>query len=307
MLWQSSNGNPFYLTELARFGAEHGLLEAKAGVWWWTGGAEMPPRLGELLQRRIDALTEAGQEAVDVLALGEPLPYETLGAVVAEDAILELDRHQIIVSDERDGVLLLRFSHPLLHAVAESRLSATRRRALARRLREAPADHVDLVRRATWEDVGGGEPNVELLLAAADAVLLNDPAASLRLADRALQADGGCPVGDRRWRRPSPSWAGPTWPGPRWSPSAPGCQTESERFGFAAEDLSLALWGERDPQRAWAVVERLRAELPAERGQLRAGGRGGGPAVHRRLRRGHPAGPADPGRRSRRRTRRSGR
>ena len=160
-------------------------------MWWWTGSAEMPPRLGELLQRRIDALTDAGQEAVDVLALGEPLPYETLSAVVSEDAILELDRHQIVVSDERDGVLMLRFSHPLLHAVAESRLSATRRRALARRLRDAPAEHVDLVRRATWEDVGGGDPNVELLLAAADAVLLNDPAASLRLASRALQADGG--------------------------------------------------------------------------------------------------------------------
>ena len=138
MLWQSSNGNPFYLSELARFGAEHGLLEAKAGVWWWTGGTEMPPRLGELLQRRIDALSEAGREAVDVLALGEPLPYETLSAVVSEDAIMELDRDQIITSDERDGVLLLRFSHPLLHTVAERQLSPARRRALARRLRDAP-------------------------------------------------------------------------------------------------------------------------------------------------------------------------
>ena len=58
MLWQSSHGNPFYLSELARFGAEHGLLECKSGVWWWTGGTEMPPRLGELLQRRIDSTGE---------------------------------------------------------------------------------------------------------------------------------------------------------------------------------------------------------------------------------------------------------
>ena len=71
-------------------------------------------------------------------------------------------------------MLLLRFSHPLLHTVAERQLSAARRRGLARRLREAPAEHVDIVRRATWEDAGGGAPNVELLLAAADAVLLND-------------------------------------------------------------------------------------------------------------------------------------
>ena len=31
MLWQSSNGNPFYLTELARFGAEHGCWRPRPG------------------------------------------------------------------------------------------------------------------------------------------------------------------------------------------------------------------------------------------------------------------------------------
>lgn len=262
MLWRSSHGNPFYLTELARFGAEQGLLETKAGVWWWTGGAEMPPRLSELLQRRIDALSEAGREAVDVLALGEPLPYETLAAVVPEEAILELDRHQIVVSDERDGVLLLRFSHPLLHAVAEGRLSAARRRGLARRLRAAPADHVDLVRRATWEDAGGGAVNVELLLAAADAVLLNDPAASLRLATRAVQADGSMrsvlALAAAQSELGRPDLARATLEEVR-----PRVGDGGERFGFAAEDLNVALWGERDPQRAWAVVERLRGEPPA--------------------------------------------
>ena len=91
-----------------------------------------------------------------MLALGEPLPYETLSAVVSEDAIMELDRDQIITSDERGGVLLLRFSHPLLHTVAERQLSPARRRGLARRLRDAPAEHVDIVRRANWEDAGGG-------------------------------------------------------------------------------------------------------------------------------------------------------
>ena len=260
MLWQSSHGNPFYLSELARFGAEHGLLECKAGVWWWTGGTEMPPRLGELLQRRIDSLSEAGREAVDVLALGEPLPYETLSAVVSEDAIMELDRDQIITSDERGGVLLLRFSHPLLHTVAERQLSPARRRGLARRLREAPAEHVDIVRRANWEDAGGVAPNVELLLAAADAVLLNDAAAALRLATRAQQAEqsvkAAVMVSSAQSELGRPDLARATLEAAR-----PLVVTEGDRFGYAAEDLSLALWGERSPQRAWAVVDRLRTEL----------------------------------------------
>ena len=260
MLWQSSHGNPFYLTELARFGADHGALECQAGVWWWTGEEEMPPRLGELLQRRLDALTDDGREAVAVLALGEPLPYETLGAVVGDDAIMQLDRDQIITSDERDGVVLLRFSHPLLHAVAERQLSPARRRSLARRLRDAPAEHVDVVRRATWEDAGGGEPNVELLLAAADAVLLNDPAAALRLANRAYQAGGGVAaavmVASAQSELGRPDRARVTIEEVRSRLGADG-----HRFGFAMEELSLALWGERDPERAWAVVERLRTEL----------------------------------------------
>ena len=264
MLWQSSHGNPFYLTELARFGADHGSLECQAGVWWWTGEEEMPPRLGELLQRRLDALTDDGREAVAVLAMGEPLPYETLGAVVGEDAIMELDRDHIITSDERDGVVLLRFSHPLLHGVAERQLSPARRRILARRLRDAPAEHVDIVRRAMWEDAGGGEPNVDLLIAAADAVLLNDPAAALRLANRALQA-GTCVkaavmVASAQSELGRPDRARVTLEDARSL-----VRTEGDRFRLGAEELSLALWGERDPGRAWSMVDRLRTELGSSR------------------------------------------
>ena len=198
MLWQSSNGNPFYLTELARFGADHGQLELKAGVWWWTGG------IGDAAPARRAAATPDRRPAGGAPGGGRRARPGRAAAVrdprvggQSEDAIMALDRHQIVTSDEQDGVLLLRFSHPLLHAVAERQLSATRRRALSRRLREAPADHVDMVRRATWEDAGGGAPNVELLLAAADAVLINDPAAALRLASGRSRPTDSVLVGDR--------------------------------------------------------------------------------------------------------------
>ena len=265
MLWSSSRGNPFYLTELARFGAQNGQLENKAGVWWWLGGTEMPPRLGELLERRISAVSEAGQEAIDFLALGEPLPYETLSAVVSDDAILELDQGQIVSSDERAGVLLLRFVHPLLHTVAESRLSATRRRNLAARLRDAPADHVDVVRRAMWEDAAGGTLNVELLLAAADAVLLNDAAAAIRFATRAVQYGGGVPavilLAAAQSEHGRPDLARATL-----TESAAGLSeastSDDEVFALGFEDVSLALWGERSPAAARAALDRLRGVLP---------------------------------------------
>ena len=86
-------------------------------MWWWPGDTEVPPRLGELLQRRIEDVTPAAAEARDVLALGEPLPYDTLAAVVSSEAIMELDEQGIVTSDSGDGIVLLRFSHPLLFAV----------------------------------------------------------------------------------------------------------------------------------------------------------------------------------------------
>ena len=221
----------------------------------------MPPRLGELLQRRIGAVSPAGREAIEFLALGEPLPYETLSAVVSEDAILELDQSQIVTSDERDGILVLRFAHPLLHAVAEGQLSAARRRNLAGRLRAAPADHVDVVRRATWEDASGSEPNIDLLLSAADAVLLNDAAAAVRLATRAVQAGGGVSavtmLAAAQSEQGHHDLARATLKAAAAMP-----RTDEEVLAYSYEDLSLALWGERSPAAARAVLERMRSRLP---------------------------------------------
>ncbi|MET0694132.1 MAG: LuxR C-terminal-related transcriptional regulator [Propionibacteriaceae bacterium] len=262
MLWTRSHGNPFYVTELARYGADNGQMETKSGVWWWVGESGMPPRLGELLLRRLSALSPEAREAADVLALGEPLPYETLAALVDERAILELDETHIITSDERNGVLRLRFSHPLLHTVAERQLSATRRWALARRLREAPAEHVDLVRRATWEEVSGEEPNVELLLDAADSVILNDATAAVRLAARAQRADPSIRASLVLSAAQSELGHGELARA-TLDAVASRVQSDADRYAYGSEDLSLALWSERQPDRARQVMARMWAELPS--------------------------------------------
>ncbi len=59
-LWEHSQGNPLYLTELVRFGVATGRLSEVGGVWWWPGDTEVPPRLGELLHRRIEDVTPPG-------------------------------------------------------------------------------------------------------------------------------------------------------------------------------------------------------------------------------------------------------
>lgn len=184
-------GNPLYLTELIRFGVATGRLSQVGGVWWWPGDTEVPPRLGELLQRRIEDVTPSAAEARDVLALGEPLPYDTLAAVVSSEAIMELDEQGIVTSDSGEGQVLLRFSHPLLFAVAARRLSPARRRALAGRLLDAPAEHVDLLRRAAWQEAAGGRPDVDLLVRASRSLIVTDPATAIRFAERAIGYDDG--------------------------------------------------------------------------------------------------------------------
>ena len=261
LLWGRSQGNPLYLTELVRFGTDTGRLRLDAGVWWWSGGTGLPLRLGELLQRRLDELTSAARDTLDVLALGDGLPYETLAAVVEPEAILEVEEHGVVRSDERDGVLRLRFAHPLLHDVAERRLTPARRRALAERLRTAPAGHVDVVRRAEWENATGGRPNVDLLLAAADSIMLSDPHGAVEFAERALQHDGSS--------RPAlalsaaQSEAGrPELARAAWRLAVERVRTDADRLETALEDISLSLWVDRAPDRAHLLLAQLRADLP---------------------------------------------
>lgn len=262
LLWRHSQGNPLYLTELVRFGLDTGRLCCETGVWWWRGDTQVPPRLDELLGHRLDGLTPAGREALDVLALGEPLPYETLAAVVPPAAILELDERGLVHSDEHEGVVRMRFAHPLVHAVAEYRLSAARRRQLAGRLRHAPAEHVDLVRRATWQEAAGGDTDVDLLLAAADSVLLTEPRMSARFAARAADHDPG----PRAALSLAAAYAELGEPGRARAAvdlAATRIRHDRDRLIVGFEDVSLSTWSERRPATAFASLSALRAALPS--------------------------------------------
>jgi DNA-binding CsgD family transcriptional regulator len=257
LLWTHSRGNPLYLTELVRFGADTGRLRQDAGVWWWSGDTGLPPRLGELLARRLDELSPAGRDALDLLALGEPLPWDTLAAVVPAEAILEADERGLVTSDERAGLLLVRFAHPLLQAAAEARLTPARRRALGERLRRAPDRHVDLVRRATWE-AAAGNPDVDVLLAAADAVLLSDPRAAARFAESALGHDPG-PRAAIALAAARAELGEPAAARRALDLAATRVRDADERLRVGFENVSLTLWTERQPERARAHLAALRA------------------------------------------------
>ncbi|HEY5878310.1 MAG TPA: LuxR C-terminal-related transcriptional regulator [Nakamurella sp.] len=263
LLWERSRGNALYLTELARYGVATGRLTATNGLWWWSGSADVPPRLAELLVHRLDDLTPVAAEAVDILALGEPLPYDTLAAACSAEAILELDRDGFIVSDASAGVVRVQISHPLLLDVAAHRLSAARRRALAQRLLSAPADHVDLLRRATWQDAAGGRPDVGLLVRASRSLIVLDPSVAIRFAERALPYDDGpsaaVTLADAQAELGMADLA------------RNSLHTARTRIRHAADqasvglsEASLSLWSLRRPADALDILDRLATELPPE-------------------------------------------
>jgi DNA-binding CsgD family transcriptional regulator len=263
LLWDRSRGNALYLTELARYGVATGRLAETNGVWWWSGDSEVPPRLAELLVHRLDDLTPAAGDAVDILALGEPLPYDTLAAVCSTEALLELDRQGIIDSDASGGIVRLQISHPLLLAVAADRLSAARRRALASRLLTAPAGNVDLLRRATWQEAAGGRPDVDLLVQASRSLIVLDPSAAIRFAERALPYDDGpcaaVTLADAQAELGRADLARNSLATARRR-----IRDAADRATVGLSEAALSLWSLRRPVEALDILERLATELPPE-------------------------------------------
>ncbi|HEX2299803.1 MAG TPA: ATP-binding protein, partial [Pseudonocardiaceae bacterium] len=89
-LWDASRGNVLYLHELVLIGLERGSLAERAGVWSWTGDLVSGDRLTELVEDRLAGLSRRQRAALEVLALGEPLPAALFGSVVGSPMLHEL-------------------------------------------------------------------------------------------------------------------------------------------------------------------------------------------------------------------------
>lgn len=263
VLYELSSGNALHLVELARFGRRQRRFTQRSGRWWWIGEHDdVPPRLAELLLSRVHALSESGQAAAEVLALGDPLPYETLDQVAEPGALDELERAGLVtVSEDPSGVLRIRFAHPLLQSVTEANLTTARRRSLSEQLRAAPADHVDIVRQAGWELACGSRPRADILLAAADAVMLSDSPLAERMARRAVEAGSG-PIGLATVSHILSERGDITAARAALDEAAAQVADDEQQFAVDGEDLSQQLWSMRDVVAARRVVERMRTGLP---------------------------------------------
>jgi len=271
-LFEVTRGNVLFLRELVATGlASDGLVE-RAGVWGWEGPLRPGVALRDLIAGRLGALDEAERDALELLAVGEPLAAGVLGRLVADDVVRRLERRGLVESSTaapRPGGerIEVRLGHPLFGEVLVDVMSPLRlddcRRRLVRAWEEGPAlPPDDLLRVATWRAEMGSRDRPRVLLAGAQrALVLGDITVGERLARSAhlaaptiataeLLADALHALGRR-------DEAIAMW---RAARQLPGTPVEHARV---ASGLASALaWGAGRPDEARSVLRDAAAELP---------------------------------------------
>ncbi len=139
-IYEQTEGNPFFLTEVVALMVEEGTLSGTS----LQGGVSMtvPQSVREVLGRRLDKLSEECNELLRLAAVcGREFSHDLLAAISGyeEERLLELVeavlRGGIIVDTGRTGEY--RFSHALIQETLLGELSTTRRVRLHGRIAEA--------------------------------------------------------------------------------------------------------------------------------------------------------------------------
>ena len=109
--WELSGGNALFLRELVAGGTETGALACEDGIWRWRGTFQPSTRLATILEERLGRMSRAGRAVLDHLAVGEPLPLETLAALCDRHGIAEVERAGLVLVDQLSADV--RLAHPL--------------------------------------------------------------------------------------------------------------------------------------------------------------------------------------------------
>ena len=196
-LWKRCGGNALYLRELVGEAHRLELFHRREGLWCIDALPPGSPRLAELVSERIGALDTPTRDALDVVAVGEPIVLGMLDELLDHATLERLETTGLIVVGGSGDDAVARLAHPLFGDVVRAALPELRRRRLVRTLadvleRRGATYRDDIIRLALWRLDGGGTTSAELLVAAArQAHFAFDGPTAERLARAAWAADGG--------------------------------------------------------------------------------------------------------------------
>ena len=193
-LCDTSAGNPLYLRELVRAGLDSSSLVQQQGHWLRVKPIAPPRRLLDLLDERLDSLTEDERRALGLVVLAEPVSFELLARLGALDAAHALESRGLLAATQTLDGTRLRVGHPLYGEALRASLKATEARALHAELAAQldPGGDGHRLRLAAWAVDDGQLDDTALLLAAAeDALAAFDPQLAIRLAGAAMAGAPG--------------------------------------------------------------------------------------------------------------------
>ena len=195
-IYQTSLGNALYVRELIRGALAGGALTEVRGLWRMASRPPVSASLTELITARMTGLEPSSQHALELLALGEPLPVAEMVALADSQTLTDIEARGLAAVSDKAEVSL---SHPLYGEAIRAGLPTFRRRQTQLELAAAirRRDQIqarDLMRMARWLIEADQEvPGQMLLEAAAAANLSGDPDLAAELAERAVAADQGTP------------------------------------------------------------------------------------------------------------------
>jgi DNA-binding CsgD family transcriptional regulator len=195
-LWKVSEGNALYLRELVLAGVRCGCIASRDGMWHLAHRLDFGPRLSELIEERLRQLDAPGREAMELLAMADPMPLTVLERLVSPGTADSLHGLGLIetAGAEIDGAA--RSGHALFAEVIRTAMTAPRRVQLSRILAEAfTAEGLaerELLRILAWRLDGRDrvEPG-KLLEGAGLAAARQDWHLARRLAAAAVEFGGG--------------------------------------------------------------------------------------------------------------------
>ena len=196
-LWLVTEGNALFVRELMSDALDAGTLRSDHGVWRWTGGIGVAPRLRETVAGRLGDLSEAGRRLVELLSVGEPLSVADTDRLAGDASVLELERRGLVTVETDRRRSEVRLAHPLFGETIRAAMPASLRRRLHHDLAENSVlagvrRNGDALQVAVWREAAGEASDPELLAEAArDANSLSDHRLAERLARASETAGGG--------------------------------------------------------------------------------------------------------------------
>ena len=171
LLWEASEGNPLLLNSLIDDAKHDGTLLQRNGVWLLTRPLNSHgDRLTDVVRRQLLRRSPEERQALNLVALAEPVSKELIEAVVGEHAVEALIEHELIRVTS-SSVPELRLRHAVYGDALRNLISPARslqlRQSLLRLMDKEPASAEGLLRQVSWSMECGAELADRQLLRAA--------------------------------------------------------------------------------------------------------------------------------------------